>query len=76
MKLHRVTLLLAYLCCVFTFTGCQDKPANEGVKIQAPGVDINAGQRGTRIEAPGVKIDAGPGGANIQAPGVDVKTRP
>lgn len=65
--------IIGLLC--LTNIGCQDAPRNDGVRIQAPGVDIDAGPGGARIRAPGVDIDAGAGGARVNAPGTDVEIK-
>jgi hypothetical protein len=55
----------------FGLVGC-DNPEPGGVRVDAPGVDVNAGPGGAKIQAPGVDIEAGRGGVKVDAPNADV----
>ncbi len=73
----RISVLI--VCVAVAFAGCrqqgpQPKASNGGVKVDAPGVQVDT-HGGTTVNAPGVHVDAGNGGANVSAPGVDVKTK-
>lgn len=58
--------------------GCE--PANDtgkdGVKIEAPGVGIEAGKDGVKIDAPGVKVESDSGGTKVETPGADLEAKP
>ena len=52
-----------------------EKPAS-GVHVSAPGVDVQTGD-GVKVDAPGVKVDAGGGeGVKVDAPATKVETKP
>lgn len=73
----RLSLILVGILAI---AGCNEhsakveKPAG-GVKVEAPGVSVDAGNGGAKVSAPGVNVDAGGGGAKVDAPGVKVDTK-
>jgi hypothetical protein len=54
------------------FVGC-DNPEPGGVKVEAPGVDVNTGPGGARVDTPRVDVEADRGGVKVDTPGTDVK---
>ncbi|MFC1644490.1 VWA domain-containing protein [Patescibacteria group bacterium] len=47
---------------------------NDGVEVNADGVNIKTGPGGASVSAPGVDIQTGADGASVSAPGVDIQT--
>jgi len=53
--------------------GCADNSQPGGVKVNAPGVNVQVGPDGTSVSAPGVDVKANANGVDVKAPGADVK---
>jgi hypothetical protein len=73
--------LLAMAVCGVVLAGCngqqdmrevEEKPAEEGLKIEAPGVDVEVGKEGVDVEAPGTHVDVDKEGVDVDAPDAKV----
>lgn len=54
--------------------GVQVQVGGDGVKVRAPGVNVDTRAGDTSVSAPaGVQVDTGAGGTNVTAPGVAVQ---
>lgn len=51
----------------------EDSPENTGLKIEAPGVDLEVGDNGVHVDAPGTQVDVDKDHVEIDAPDTDVK---
>ena len=75
---HRI---LALAVSGILFAGCngqkdmrevEEAPPENGLKIEAPGVDVEVGKEGVDVEAPGTHVDVDKEGVDVDAPDTKV----